>query len=154
METLPIVWSSPSPEYEEARVGRVFNLRRPYRYPLAVVKASEEAHVIEAVKLAIEKGCRVAVRSGGHSWPVLSLRDDSILVDFGNYHETDFDEESGIVRVSPSTTSGDLSAYLLPRGRMFAGGHCPDVGLGGFLLQGGVGWNARVLSSRGLLDIC
>ena len=25
---------------------------------------------------------------------------------------------------------------------MFAGGHCPDVAVGGFLLQGGVGWNA------------
>ena len=27
---------------------------------------------------------------------------------------------------------------------MFPGGHCPDVGLGGFLLQGGMGWNCRV----------
>jgi FAD/FMN-containing dehydrogenase len=26
---------------------------------------------------------------------------------------------------------------------MFAGGHCPDVGLGGFLLQGGMGWNCK-----------
>ena len=26
----------------------------------------------------------------------------------------------------------------------FAGGHCPDVGLGGFLLQGGMGWNCKV----------
>ena len=26
---------------------------------------------------------------------------------------------------------------------MFPGGHCPTVGIGGFLLQGGFGWNSR-----------
>jgi FAD/FMN-containing dehydrogenase len=144
MDTLPILWKSAEPAFEEARVDRVFNLRRPNRYPLAVVKASEEAHVVEAVKLAIEKGCRISVRSGGHSWAVSSVRDNAILVDLGNYHEMSLDEETGIARVSASTTSGDINAFLLAKGRMFAGGHCPDVALGGFLLQGGVGWNARV----------
>jgi FAD/FMN-containing dehydrogenase len=127
----------------------VFNQRRPNRFPLAAVNVSEEAHVVEAVKLALEKGCRVSVRSGGHSWAGWSVRDNAILVDFGNYHEMILDEETGVVRVSPSTTSGDLNAFLLPKGRMFAGGHCPDVGFGGFLLQGGMGWNARVTTEFG-----
>ena len=128
-------------------MGRIFNLRRPNRYPLAVINASEDNHVLQAVKLALQKNCRISIRSGGHSWAAWSLRDNAILVDFGNYHEITFDEVTGIVRVSPSTTSGDLNTFLHPRGRVFAGGHCPNVGLGGFLLQGGVGWNARVLSS-------
>src|SRR5258706_13966699 len=104
MEPMPIVWRSSEPAYEEARVGRVFNLRRPERYPLAVVNVSEEAHVVEAVKIALEKGCRISVRSGGHSWAAWSLRDNAILLDFGNYHEMILDEETGIVQVSPSTT--------------------------------------------------
>lgn len=70
-----------------------------------------------------------------------------MVVDFGNYHEMEYDEETGVVRVSSSTTSADLTAFLHPKGRMFAGGHCGDVGLGGFLLQGGMGWNSRVLHS-------
>jgi len=144
MSTLQIIWKSSDPAYEEARVGRIFNLRRGGRYPLAVVNASKEEHVIDAVKLAHEKGSRISVRSGGHSWAGWSLRDNAILVDFGDYHEIKLDEQTGIVQVSPSTQSGELNAFLLPKGRMFAGGHCPDVGLGGFLLQGGVGWNARV----------
>ena len=37
----------------------------------------------------------------------------------------------------------DLDPFLAARGRFFAGGHCPTVGLGGFLLQGGMGWNCR-----------
>jgi hypothetical protein len=37
-----------------------------------------------------------------------------------------------------------LNTFLAEKGVMFAGGHCPDVGLGGFLLQGGRGWNCKV----------
>lgn len=146
MSTLPIVWKSEADPstYEEARVGRVFNLRRPDRYPLAIVKAREAAHVVEAVKLAIEHKCRVSVRSGGHSWSVASVRDNAILVDLGDCHEMILDEDTGVVQVSPSTTSAELNKFLNPKGRMFAGGHCPDVAVGGFLLLGGVGWNARV----------
>ena len=154
MEALPIVWKSSAPAYEEARIGRVFNLRCPNRYPLAVVKVTKEDHVVEAVKLALEKGCRISVQSGGHSWAVYGLRDNAILVDLGNYHEMNLDEKTGTVQVSPSTTSGDLNAFLLAKGRMFAGGHCGNVGLGGFLLQGGVGWNTRVLNSEDSRDGC
>jgi FAD/FMN-containing dehydrogenase len=144
MESLPIIWKSSESEYEDARIGRIFNLRRAERFPLAILNVSKESHVVDAVKLAREKGCRISVRSGGHSWAGWSLRDDAILLDFGQFHEMSLDEETWIAKVSPSTTSGYLNEFLLTKGRMFAGGHCPDVGLGGFLLQGGVGWNARV----------
>jgi len=144
--TLPIIWKTEetSYAYEEARIGRIFNQRRPNRYPLAVVQAREQAHIVEAVKLAIEKKCRISVRSGGHSWSVSSVRDNAILVDLGDYHEMTLDETTGVVQVSSSTTSAELNTFLHPKDRMFAGGHCPDVAVGGFLLLGGVGWNARV----------
>ncbi|KAH8162390.1 hypothetical protein CIB48_g5853 [Xylaria polymorpha] len=48
-----------------------------------------------------------------------------------------------IVSCSPSATGEMLNGFLRGQGRMFAGGHCPDVGLGGFLLQGGMGWNCK-----------
>jgi FAD/FMN-containing dehydrogenase len=48
------------------------------------------------------------------------------------------------VTVGPAVRGGaDLDPFLAARGRFFAGGHCPTVGLGGFLLQGGMGWNCR-----------
>ncbi|MET0526631.1 MAG: FAD-binding protein, partial [Nocardioides sp.] len=44
----------------------------------------------------------------------------------------------------PAVRGGsELSPFLAERGRFFVGGHCPTVGIGGFLLQGGQGWNAR-----------
>ncbi|KAK3492552.1 uncharacterized protein B0T23DRAFT_453618 [Neurospora hispaniola] len=59
-----------------------------------------------------------------------------------------YDEESQVVACPPSMTGQELNDFLVWMGgsgkeRMFAGGHCPDVGLGGFLLQGGMGWNCK-----------
>ncbi|KAH6684664.1 FAD binding domain protein [Halenospora varia] len=131
---------APKEEYERARVGRVFNQRRPERYPTAVVEATEEEHIVDAVKLAQKEGIRVSIRSGGHSWAAWSVRDNAVLIDLGNYKQVEFDESTGIVAVSPSTTGRQLNDVLRKKGLLFPGGHCPDVGLGGFLLQGGMGW--------------
>lgn len=143
---LPIIWRQDAREevYENARVGRVFNSRKPKRYPRAVVEASHPYHVQEAVQLAIKLGCRVSVRSGGHSWAAWSVRDNAILIDLGNMKHLEVDAEREIVTASPSTTGMMLNEKLLPYGLMFCGGHCPDVGIGGFLLQGGMGWNCKV----------
>lgn len=64
---LPIIWRE-SPYYEEARVGRVFNHRRPERFPDGVVEATSVQDVVQAVQLAKKMKLRVSVRSGGHSW--------------------------------------------------------------------------------------
>lgn len=143
---LPIIWQHDTRKelYEHARVGRVFNARRPDRYPRAVVEASHPSHVLEAVHLANKLGCRVSVRSGGHSWAAWSVRDDAILIDLGNMKYLEVDVEKRIVSASPSTTGMMLNEKLLPLDLMFCGGHCPDVGIGGFLLQGGMGWNCKV----------
>ncbi|KAF1357098.1 FAD binding domain protein [Delphinella strobiligena] len=143
--SLPIVWrESAEPEvYEQARVGRVFNHRRPKRYPIAVVEAETEDHVVQGVRLAKELDCRVSIRSGGHSWAAWSVRDNAVLIDLGKMQHISLDKETGIVTASPSTTGNMLNTFLSERGLMFCGGHCPDVGIGGFLLQGGMGWNCR-----------
>jgi FAD/FMN-containing dehydrogenase len=130
--------------FEEARIDRVFNRRLTDRQPAAVVRPTTEAEVVEAVRLARERGWQVAVRSGGHSWAQWSVRSDALVIDLGGLHELEYDEATGIVRASPSTKGGaELAPYLAERGRFFVGGHCPTVGIGGFLLQGGQGWNAR-----------
>ncbi|MDH2413128.1 FAD-binding oxidoreductase [Nocardioides sp. CER19] len=130
--------------FEEARVDRIFNRRLPDRQPVAVVRPETEAEVVAAVRLARERGWQVAVRSGGHSWAQWSVRDDALVLDLGALQEIDYDEATGIVSASPAVRGGaDLAPYLAERGRFFLGGHCPTVGIGGFLLQGGQGWNAR-----------
>jgi FAD/FMN-containing dehydrogenase len=52
--------------YDEARFARVFNARRPERYPAAVLVAESEDDVVEGVRLARDLGCaRVAALSRG-----------------------------------------------------------------------------------------
>lgn len=105
--------------------------------PTAVVHAACVAHVRDAVELAARLRCRVSVRSGGHSWAAWSVRHDAVLVDLEGLRELKYDSRTKIVSCSPSATGEMLNGFLRGQGRMFAGGHCPDVGLGGFLLQGG-----------------
>jgi FAD/FMN-containing dehydrogenase len=132
------------PGYEEARVGRVFNARRPERYPAAVLLAADEADVVAGVRLARDEGWKVSVRSGGHSWAAWSVRDDALLIDLGGLQEITYNSDTQVATASPAVRGGmDLAPFLEARGRMFPGGHCESVGLGGFLLQGGQGWNSR-----------
>jgi hypothetical protein len=147
---MSITWRDSADEnlYEKERVGRVFNAIKPNRYPRAIVKVTHPLHVQEAVQLANKLQCRVSVRSGGHSWAAWSVRDDAILIDLEGLNEIELDESKKIVKASPSTTGIMLNESIGKKGYMFGGGHCPDVGIGGFLLQGGMGWNCKV----GLLD--
>lgn len=135
---------SDEPGFDQAAVGRVFNARRPDRRPAAVLVAATEQDVVAGVRLARARGWKVAVRAGGHSWAAWSVRDDGILIDLGGLKDISYDPETGIVSAGPAVKGGDeLNPYLSGHGRFFNGGHCPSVGIGGFLLQGGMGWNAR-----------
>jgi FAD/FMN-containing dehydrogenase len=130
--------------YEEARADRVFNRRLTDRQPAAVVRPTNEDEVVAAVRLARERGWQVAVRSGGHSWAQWSVRSDALVIDLGGLRDITYDDETGSVSASPAVQGGaELGPFLESRDRFFPGGHCPTVGIGGFLLQGGQGWNAR-----------
>jgi FAD/FMN-containing dehydrogenase len=132
------------PGFDDAAVSRIFNQRRPPRRPAAVLRAADAADVAAGVRLARAEGLRVAIRAGGHSWAAWSLRENTLLIDLAAFTGLSYEEDTGIVTAGPAVRGGlDLDPFLAARGRFFAGGHCPSVGLGGFLLQGGMGWNCR-----------
>ena len=129
--------------FEEACFGPIFNGRKPEdRVPAAVLFAASDDDVVTGVRLAREHGWPVSVRAGGHSWAGWSVRDDALLIDLGAMREMTCDGELATAR--PAVKGGlELAPFLASHGRMFTGGHCEAVGLGGFLLQGGQGWNSR-----------
>jgi FAD/FMN-containing dehydrogenase len=109
-----------------------------------VLPAETEQDVVAGVRLARERGWPVSVRAGGHSWAGWSVRDDALLIDLGDLSELLYDADGGVAGATPSIKGGvELTPRLEREGRMFTGGHCESVGLGGFLLQGGQGWNSR-----------
>ncbi|MFF7984791.1 FAD-binding oxidoreductase [Streptomyces sp. NPDC007901] len=137
-------WWSDDHGFADAATSRVFNQRRPARRPAAVLRAAHAADVAAGVKMAAAEGWQVAVRSGGHSWPAWSLRENTLLIDLARFTGISYDPTSGIVATGPAVRGGlDLDPYLAGYDRFFPVGHSPTVGLGGFLLQGGIGWNTR-----------
>ena len=86
----------------------------------------------------------MSVRSGGHSWAAWSVHDDALMLDLKALSTIDYDEATGIASAGPATIGSlELAPYITERGRAFPGGHCATVGIGGYLLQGGQGWNGR-----------
>lgn len=65
-----------------------------------------------------------------------SVRSETLLIDLADFRELSFDPDTNIATASTSITGGELNPMLARYGRFFAGGHCPTVGIGGFLLQG------------------
>lgn len=147
---LTIIWRSEADTkvYEEARTNRLFNTQTPDRYPVAVVFAKTESDIVDTINLAKERECRVSIRAGGHSYASWSVRDEAILLDLGGMEGFTFDDKTNVVTATPNMTGGELIDYLSPKGRVVSVGHCPDVGLGGFLLGGGLGWNVSVCTHQ------
>jgi FAD/FMN-containing dehydrogenase len=131
--------------YEAARLDAVWNARKPDRHPDAILLARTEADVVEAVRLARAEGWTIGLRSGGHSWIGTGVRDGGLLLDLSRLDGLTIDREARRVAAGPGLRGTDLNARLAAEGLVFPSGHCPSVGIGGFLLGGGYGWNSRDL---------
>ena len=129
--------------YEAARQAAVWNALTPDRRPELVVRAASEDDVVAAVRHARERGMRIGVRSGGHSWAGNHVRDGGLLLDLSDLREASIDADL-IASVQPGCRGNETLATLVERDLFFPAGHCPGVCLGGYLLQGGFGWNGRV----------
>ncbi|MFD7709881.1 FAD-binding oxidoreductase [Streptomyces sp. NPDC059786] len=131
--------------YEPARLDAVWNERKPDRFPDVIVMAENERDVVLAVRHARAEGMRVSVRSGGHSWVGNGVRDGGLLIDLSRLTEITVDPEARTAAVQPSAKGPAVQEALAPHGLFFPTGHAPTVGIGGFILGGGYGWNSRHL---------
>lgn len=130
-------------DYEAALLGTSFNAQDPGRRPALIVQANTEADVIAAVLKARDLGLPIGICSGGHSWAQNHIRDGSLLIDLSRLNSLSIDAAAGTAVIGPGCLSGDLNAALAKRKLFFPVAHAYTVGMGGFLLQGGFGWNSR-----------
>ncbi|MEU9367542.1 FAD-binding oxidoreductase [Streptomyces avermitilis] len=131
--------------YEQARLDAVWNERKPDRHPDVIVLAENEQDVVAAVRLARAQGMPVGIRSGGHSWVGNGVRDGGMLLDLSRLQEITVDPQARTASVQPAAKGPALLEQLAPHGLFFPTGHAPTVGIGGFILGGGYGWNSRRL---------
>ncbi|KAJ5722501.1 FAD binding domain protein [Penicillium malachiteum] len=143
---MDILWlrlDTSNSSYEDARLARLFNANRPNHYPTAIVRAKTQSDIIKAVQLAKIFNLQINVRSGGHSYPGWSLSDNSVLIDLANYRELEVDVNQKVAWISSGIRSDVDLELMKDYGLMLGAGHHPGIGIGGFLLQGGLSWNSR-----------
>lgn len=133
------------PGYEPARRATCRNLLLPDRFPDVIVQATTADDVAAAMSMAKAQSWKVGVRSGGHSWSCNHVRDGGLLLDVSRLNGVQVDLDTMVAVVGPGVRSNELDALLDRQGVFFPVGHCEGVGLGGYLLQGGFGWNSRAL---------
>jgi FAD/FMN-containing dehydrogenase len=141
----PRVLRREEPGYEQARRAAVVNTRCPDRLPDAIIRARSQEDVLAAVMLARTRGWRIGVRSGGHSWAGSHLRDGGLLLDLSEMTGFTIDPERSTAIAEPGLRSSAFQTALNPHDLFFPTGHCIGPCLGGFLLQGGFGWNSRAV---------
>lgn len=131
-----------SPGYDEARDRLIWNKRLSRtRAPQAIVTVRSAAEVAAIVRHATAHGIQLGLRSGGHNYEASPLKDGAIMLDLGGLNTIEIDAEAHTAWVGPGVPGGQLIEALAEHNLAFPIGHCPDVGLGGYLLSGGFGWN-------------
>lgn len=128
--------------FETTRRSLMWNRWLPRgRSPDVIVQATSERDVAAAVRFGKQNRLKVALRSSGHSYHCASLRNGGVLLDVGSLKSIDVDARARRASVGAGVKAGELMARLAPLGLAFPVGHCSDVGLGGYLLGGGIGWH-------------
>ncbi|MBA2703845.1 MAG: FAD-binding oxidoreductase [Blastocatellia bacterium] len=128
-------------DYESDRHTMAWNAVKPERFPDAIVHVASENDVSEAIRFARRHKLKVAIRGGGHNWHNAALRQGGVLLDLSRLNQLQVDVEQRKAVVQPGVTGAAFIANLAPHWLAFPVGHCPNVGLSGFLLNGGLGWN-------------
>jgi len=130
--------------FETALLGTSFNARDPGRRPDLIVQARSVEDVIAAVQRARDEGLSIGICSGGHSWAQNHIRDGGLLLDLSRLNSLAINAAERTAVIGPACLAGELNAALARRKLFFPVAHAYTVGMGGFLLQGGFGWNSRV----------
>jgi FAD/FMN-containing dehydrogenase len=130
--------------YDEARLA--WNLAADQN--AAAVAFPESADdVVDIVRAARANGLRIAPQGTGHNATPLGDLSDTVLMKTERMRRTHIDPERLRGRAEAGTWWDDVVQPASPMGLSMLHGSSPNVGVVGYSLGGGIGWQAR---KRGL----
>ncbi|KAH8730013.1 hypothetical protein GQ44DRAFT_823375 [Phaeosphaeriaceae sp. PMI808] len=129
-------------DYEKAVVTS--NLLYRFTRPRCVVQPENVSHVQSIIKQAKMQKLLLAIRCGGHSYAGFStaLEPNSVLVDLRKMNKVKLDVGNDTITIDAGCQWGEVYRSLINGkhdGFIINGGRCPYVGVGGYMLGGGLG---------------
>lgn len=115
--------------------------------PVALARAATAADVSQTINFARKHGFDLAIRGGGHSSSGHGTVDGGIVIDLRDLNEVSVDKAAGTVWVGGGATVGATLKALEPHGLVIGFGDAGDVGVGGIVTGGGVGYLSRLFGA-------
>lgn len=126
--------------YNDARL--VWN-KSINNFPTVIAKVSSAEEVCFAMEWARKHGMKVTVRAGGHSNEGSCIGVE-MVVDLTLMNGIEVVEGGKYVWLDAGCLLGPVAKFLADRhGLMIAAGSCPNVGVAGLCLGGGMGYSVR-----------
>lgn len=126
------------------RFAEPYNLAfdTPDRQPTAIALCADANDVAAALNWAAAHDVSPTVRSGGHSYAGYSMG-AGLMIDVSLLKAFSWDGSRRRVTIGSGARNSDLYNVLRAENRTVTHGRCPTVGVAGFLLGGGIGFNMR-----------
>ena len=126
--------------YESAR--KVYNGMIDRR-PKFIVRCSDVADIINAVKFAREENLLLAIRGGGHNGAGLAVCDNGLVIDLSRRRGVRVNPKKRTVQVESGCTWGDVDHATHAFGLAVPAGIISTTGVAGLTLGGGHGYLTR-----------
>ena len=110
--------------------------------PQAVVRCMTEKDVVTTVKWARENNIAITTRSGGHSYAGYSSTNE-LLLDLSGMNSITLNSSTGLATVDGGARNRHVFAALSETSLAITHATCKNVGMGGLVLGGGIGFNMR-----------
>lgn len=113
--------------------------------PAIIVIPLTTEDVAVAVTFAVRHGFELSVRSGGHGYTCSQLKEGGVQIDMRSMSgiqlvKTDKSTTGLAAVLGTGATWGQVQRVISPTTYSYPHGQCPTVGVGGYLLGGGINW--------------
>ncbi|CAG8058291.1 unnamed protein product [Penicillium olsonii] len=125
--------------------GSFWSVQQEEVQPHCVFRPSVNTEVSTAVLISRLTGCQFAARSGGHAaFTGASSSPGGISIWLKDMNEVTLNEDKSVASVGPGNNWLSVYSALEPYGLATIGGRASSIGVGGFILGGGISYHSNL----------